>query len=216
MIDKAFITGCDIYTEWMLPWFINNFRQHNQSKVVICDFGMSDKMRSWSEKHFDLIYDINKFDTVGLKWSYKPLAIIEAPVINKMWIDTDCQVLSPIDDVFKYIRPNKLSMVVDRPWTKKFKRLWFNSGLVGAHMKPEILVSWASNCQKHQTIGDQEVLHAMLQQPLADQIYVEEIPNWYNWLRLQLKHGDDSTKKKVVHWTGKAGKNKIQEMINGS
>jgi len=56
----------------------------------------------------------------------------------------------------------------------------------------------------------------MLQQPLADQIYVEEIPNWYNWLRLQLKHGGDSTKKKVIHWTGKAGKNKIQEMINGS
>ena len=24
-LDKLFLTGCDIKTEWQLPWFLNNY-----------------------------------------------------------------------------------------------------------------------------------------------------------------------------------------------
>ena len=39
---EFFVTGCDDNTEWQLPWFMDNFRQHNQeAKIVLADFGMS-------------------------------------------------------------------------------------------------------------------------------------------------------------------------------
>ena len=28
-IEKAFITGCDKETEWMLQWFVENYRKYN-------------------------------------------------------------------------------------------------------------------------------------------------------------------------------------------
>ena len=38
---EYFLTGCDDKTEWQLPWFMDNFRQHNQeAKIVLADFGM--------------------------------------------------------------------------------------------------------------------------------------------------------------------------------
>lgn len=216
MTPNAFITGCDQKTEWMLAWFLTNFRKHNTSPIFFCDFGVSPDVRKWAEKNFDHVYDINRFVNEGLSWSYKPQALITAPAVNKVWIDTDCDVLASIDDAFRYIEPNKLSMVVDRPWTKRRKKLWFNSGVVGVSMCPEILTRWAENCKKYQTIGDQEVLHVMLQDFLANEIYIKEMPNEYNWLRLQLKDGENSDKKRVMHWTGKAGKDVILSYINDS
>ena len=28
-LDKLFLTGCDIKTEWQLPWFLNNYLKQN-------------------------------------------------------------------------------------------------------------------------------------------------------------------------------------------
>ena len=52
---EYFLTGCDDKTEWQLPWFMDNFRQHNQgAKIVLADFGMSEFMRSSMESSFEL------------------------------------------------------------------------------------------------------------------------------------------------------------------
>jgi hypothetical protein len=63
-------------------------------------------------------------------------------------------------------------------------------------------------------VGDQEVLHAMLRDdPLKKRIYIEDLPNIYNWLRIQLLDGQDSSKKKIIHWTGFKGKEHIRGLI---
>ena len=59
--DKAFLTGCDENTEWMLDWFIDNLKKHkNTSPVIFADFGVSDKMieRIREEKKFHAVINM--------------------------------------------------------------------------------------------------------------------------------------------------------------
>ena len=55
---------------------------------------------------------------------------------------------------------------------------------------------------------------------IADQLqkltYINPLPNEYNWLRLQLEHDEqNSWNKKIIHWTGRKGKDRIREKIGG-
>ena len=54
----------------------------------------------------------------------------------------------------------------------------------------------------------------MLKDDLTRRIFIEEIPNEYNWLRVQVTNDNqDSNKKKIMHWTGQKGKLIIKEKI---
>ena len=64
------------------------------------------------------------------------------------------------------------------------------------------------------TVGDQEVLHSILN-PITKITHIKDLPNEYNVMRLQIEHDNYEGKKKIVHWTGGKGKNKIRDMING-
>jgi hypothetical protein len=136
------------------------------------------------------------------------------PSVETVWIDTDCEVLDNISDIFSLIENEKLLMAEDRPWSKRRKELWHNSGIVGFRNKPQILRAWLEQVKKSPVVGDQEVLHSMLD-PISKLTYIKDLPSVYNWLRLDLLDGVDSKKKKVIHWTGKKGKDHIRSLMNG-
>ena len=46
---KGFMTGCDQNTEWMLPWFIENYKKHNDTPLTVMNFGMSNQCLEWLE-----------------------------------------------------------------------------------------------------------------------------------------------------------------------
>ena len=210
--DKAFLTGCDKNTEWMLPWFLSNYKQYNETPIIFANFGVSPKTLSYVKQNFDEILDITSATEQG--WFKKPLSMLKSSAHNTVWLDTDCQILGNLDKIFDYIEPEKLAMVQDKPWTKRRGEVWYNSGVVGFQGKPNILLSWRDNVIRNPEIGDQEVLHSMLG-PITQLKYISEVPNEYNWLRLQVENdGQDSPKKKVMHWTGAKGKDKIRSMMN--
>lgn len=67
--DRAFLTGCDEKTEWMLPWFVEGFRKHNPDvKMSLADFGMTDEMMKWAidSKEFHSIGQMQK--EMGQGW----------------------------------------------------------------------------------------------------------------------------------------------------
>lgn len=215
MPDKLIVTGCDEKTEWQLPWFFENYFKHNSIPVAVGDFGMSEPMKNWVSKTFGVfcimhLHDAHKFPK---GWFYKPMAMYQAPGKSVFWIDTDCQVLGNIERMFNYIQPNKLCMAIDRPWLKRRKEEWYNSGVVGRTGKPEVLLQWMQAVQNNPQVGDQEVLHNMLN-PITRMIHINELPNIYNWLRLQIENdNEDSPNKKIMHWTGEKGNQKIRDMI---
>jgi hypothetical protein len=213
--NRAFITGCDNKTEWMLEWFLKNYLKHNDTPIIFCDFGVSADTLAWIKtvSEFVDIYTLQKQKKEG--WFYKPAALLQAPVKEKIWIDTDIHVLGNIAGAFNYIEDDKLAMVEDRPWSKRRGEKWHNSGFVGVRDTPHILKKWYENTLHTAQVGDQEVLHEMVRlDSLTRMRYISDIPNIYNWLRLQVTHdNEDNANKLCMHWTGEKGKNEIRKMI---
>ena len=81
--------------------------------------------------------------------------------------------------------------------------------------QPLILGMWQQWINNGNEVGDQETLTANLN-PITQMTYVNELPNEYNWLRLQIENDNQpADKAKVVHWTGQKGKDRIRELIHG-
>jgi len=216
MYDKAFLTGCDKNTEWMLPWFLDNYYKHNNTPLVLADFGMTKfTLEAIKEqKRVSAVMDLTNTSEKG--WFKKPLSMYNCPSKLTCWIDTDCEVLGDISSVFNYVEDQKLAMVCDRPWSKRSKEIWYNSGVVAFKNKPKILEKWVQAVKKNPSRGDQETLHLLLETPLDQMIYITELHNKYNWLRVQIENDkQDSKDKLVMHWTGEKGKKKIKGMMNG-
>ena len=212
--DKAFLTGCDHFGEWLIPWFVENYKKHNTAPLIFANFGV--KNLDSIKGHFDAI--INAEDSSEVKgWFKKPKVMCSSPAHKTVWLDTDCQVIDNIDGIFDLLKPNKLNMVEDKPWTLRrgVNGPWYNSGVVGFIGQPMILRNWFNWVKENKTeAGDQEVLYSNLD-IMGKLTYINPLPNEYNWLRLQLEHDNqNSWNKKIVHWTGQKGKDRIKEMMN--
>ena len=212
--DTAFITGCDYTNEWMIPWFVENYKKHNAAPLIFANFGVNNL--GSIRHHFHAV--MNAEDNTEVNgWFKKPKVMCSSPAHKTVWLDTDCQVLTNIDDIFDLLEPNKLNMVEDKPWTTRrgTNGPWYNSGVVGFIGQPMILRNWASWVKQNTSeVGDQEVLYAKLDM-MGKLTYINPLPNEYNWLRLQLEHDNqDSWNKKIIHWTGRKGKDRIREMMN--
>ena len=207
--SNLFITGCDRKTQWQLPWFIENFRKHNpNADLMVFDFGMRD---------IQIDEDIKPLNSQDRGWFKKPSAMMKASLVadKVCWLDTDCHVLTNIEDIFRYTVPLKLSMVQDDPWTTRSGEVWHNSGVVVFEGCPPILSSWATEVAYAQEVGDQEVLHRMVGQGLERMPHIQSIPKNYNTLRLDIVDKSEPEFIKVMHWTGLKGNDHIRGLIDG-
>ncbi len=211
LYDEAFLTGCDANHEWMLEWFFKNYQKHiKNSPIVFSDFGLTEAGLKTVRKYVDAVMDLTKSSEKG--WFKKPLSMLSCPSKKTVWIDMDCEIREDISNIFKLLVPNKLSMVEDKPWTKRRQELWHNSGIVGFIDKPVILAQWAQQVKAKPEVGDQEVLHSMLN-PITKIGVINDLPNEYNVMRLQTELDSYVGPIKVMHWTGAKGKEKIKRML---
>lgn len=213
--DNVFLTGCDQSMEWMLPWFISNYRQHTKIPLVFANFGVSEHAENVLASFCGAVIDMTNTREKG--WLKKPQAMIEASKLsNKVcWVDTDCHILKDVSGIFNLIQPNRLAMVEDKPWSKRRGETWHNTGVVAFENQPQILKIWIDQIKRYPAaVGDQEVLHVLLKEGLNRQIHTTTLPDEYNWLRLMVQDGLDSKHKKIMHWTGPKGKQTIKEMID--
>ena len=208
--NEAFLTGCDESTEWMLSWFIKNYKKHNNTPIIFADFGVSELTRKIVEANFHAI--INMSDVKEIGWFKKPRSMLYAPSKKTVWLDTDCQVLDDISPIFNLLEKDKLSMVEDRPWSERRGEVWHNSGVVGFINKPPILHQWCREVNNNPVVGDQEVLHGMLN-PITKIKYINDLPNEYNVMRIQIELDNYKGNKRIIHWTGRKGKIRIKQLM---
>jgi hypothetical protein len=210
MLDNGFMTGCDSETEWQLPWFVENFKKHNSTHLLVVDFGMSTEMAKWAGENVDSLADMSTAKAKG--WFIKPIAMMNTPFDKTVWIDTDCEVVGNLDRIFNQIVGDKLNMVLDRPWSKKFGTTMYNSGVVGFHRKPAILAKWAAYVDPSKHRGDQEALHMMLDD-LQRMVFINELQHKYNVLRLDHLSDTAPANRLVNHWTGAKGNTHIRMLM---
>ena len=207
---NTFICGSDYRTEWMIPWFIRNYKQWNTAPLIFFDFGVRNKDYL---RMFDNVIKLNKIDK-NTTWFMKPKAMLESPGDKTVWIDIDCEVLGSIESLFDLIVPNKLLMGEDVPWSWRSGRKWFNSGVVGFEGKPQVLKDWAYKCKVDPVTGDQETLHIMIGDDALNILrYIEEMPRKYNVLRLDHIDGSVPPNPLIHHWTGYKGKEVIKKQM---
>lgn len=206
-MSASFITGVDSNHEWMLEWWFNNIRKHSDIPITICDFGMSDKMSNWAEMTASHFIKYPKHHKCA--WFYKSQCLLDSPFEKTCWLDADCQVLTNIDDIFKYAHEGKLGLTRDVGRGKG----WWATGVVVIKGKPVILQDWNNISRDSALRGDQETLNYLLQSTSYSDRQIAEMPLEYQWLRLQLSRGQDSPDKKVIHWTGPSGKEHIKTLL---
>ena len=201
--SNIFITGCDSKQKWLLPWFKDNFYKHNPDAELLVF-------------NFDTLYN----DLEG--WFKKPAIMLHASTLAQKlcWLDVDCEVKDNIEGIFDHVEHNKLSIAIDQPWTTRRSERgnWFNSGVVAFQGQPAILSEWHRHIAHKLTneVGDQEVLNWMLGgDPLRELSHIAHLPRLYNTLRLDLIDKTAPKNSKIVHWTGRKGKEIIRNKIDG-
>lgn len=199
--SNLFITGCDKNTRWMLDWFKENFYKHNPN----------------AQLH---VFDFDNEFTHEQRWFKKPAAMKHAASManNICWIDTDIEVRENVEDIFKYIVPNKLTIAVDEPWTLRRQEKWHNSGVVLFTGVPVILEHWVgavslADQTPQPTYGDQDVLHELVKEGMNSLVHLNELPKSYNTLRIDLLDNTAPPNIKMMHWTGRIGKEHIRSLI---
>ena len=221
MINQYIMTGCDSNTEWQLPWFIKNFNRFCDLELVVVDFGMTPMMREYTEGRTDHVFSVERKG-----WFSK----IEAMHLMKTkfsgsfcWLDTDCQVLGDVGHIFQYVETNKLTMVVDHPWTtigspwtpQSTIGPWYNTGVVAFEGRPAILDRWLQEVKeedKHR--GDQEAMYSILNEDFLNRsIHIAEAPHKFNVLRIDLDMKNIPKNPVVVHWTGYKGNIEIRRQM---
>ena len=223
--SNAFVTGCDHKTEWMLEWFMKNFRKHSRMPIIFVDLGVSNEKKAWIKQNFEQYVDLSdKRNEYDLGWFLKPRAMIETDHLaqTRVWIDTDVEVKGDPSSLFKLIPKESIAIAVDRPWSRRRNERWHNTGVFGVTGVPRILIDWEINCRNKMKvpvnpnmppIGDQDILHEMLQNDILRSISISELPNKFNVLRLQLIDQDIPDTVVMLHWTGAKGKEQIRNMI---
>ena len=217
MFRRNFLTGCDINTEWQLPWFLQNFFNWSKIPLMVADFGMSEDMIANLKEH--PLYG-QKFYVVPTEspvdgWFKKPRAIYNATQdgFKVCWLDTDCQIDGDIDSIWKHFEHSKLGMVIDRPWTKRRPENgdWYNSGVVMTD-RNHVLESWMLRTESAPEQGDQEVLHNMYS-PIERLSKIYPLPHTYNTLRIDYIDNVAVENPIVIHHTGRKGNDKIRELM---
>lgn len=197
-LSKLFITGCDHRTRWQLPWFEENFRKHNPNANL-------------------KIYDFDTQFPENAGWFKKPAAMVAASKKAEMvcWLDTDCEVLGNLNEIWNHVEPNKLSMAQDLPWSKRSGETWHNSGVVAFQGLPPILWTWKGLVLREAVQGDQETLHFYLRSGMNRMIHINDLPRRFNVLRIDHLDKTVPVNPLVYHWTGYKGNNIIRKQMNG-
>lgn len=223
---EGIIVGCDLFQEWILPWWWENYRRHNRYPVAFFDFGLSEKgqqwclergelirLRSllvkgrdevdpslahhWEERHGENFWDSRE------AWFKKPLACARSPFGKSVWLDLDCEVLQPLDFLFEAcLHPSGIALANDQVVPT------YNSGVIAFRQGCPITQAWADQSLEKtgDFRGDQDLLSHIIAEKNAPVCELEQIYNW------NVGYGDNPDAV-ICHWLGESAKTVLRNQL---
>ncbi len=208
------LVGSDASQEWLLPWFWEHYSSCNDSPVAFADFGMSEEALLWCKSKGEVVSgfpSLNRTDRNPLwekrygqevwkareAWFKKPFALLASPFEKTVWIDLDCEVLSPLDALFGY------DFAIAKERNEDFL---YNSGVIVYKKNLPLIQKWAdvTKHSSHLYLGDQEILSHLICQ---DNPPMHELPSSYNW---RMTDGLNLNAH-IIHFAGAWGKTFIKK-----
>jgi hypothetical protein len=218
---RGVLVGLDASQEWMLPWWWSRYAAHNDLPVLFVDFGMSAKGRDWCAER-GMLCGPTAAECYG--WFKKPLALLESPFAQAVWLDTDCEVRGNLEPLFAFCSDCRVGLGVDRGTPQRIRESMpaktpiYNSGLIVFNHGDVLVPQWASMTMalrsdragdtRYGQPGDQETLALALRRYAQGRVH--EIPE--DVFRLRRSDGDGPCL--VMHWTGPEGKTHIRHSLS--
>ena len=209
------VTMCDFAMEWLLPWWLTNFRKHNpRLPVAFADYGMSEEGLAFARKHGP-VYAVNK--PASPMWDRLPFVMLDSPFQQTVMMDADCEVKADLMPLF-HMTENRLGLTIDpyNHWSREYFDPPFAAGMMVCTHGDPIVLDWARYLLRGW--GKYRSCMEALNHCLADRKRSRvgmpvTIDRSWQWLRLDDRDGDGEAK--IIHWTGPDGKKIILEAING-
>ena len=230
------LTGADENQEWMLINWWDHYTKTNTHPVTFINFGMTKSARLWCEKRgtvfdfqipasllaqkedippitakfWDRIYSGNVWQA-RQAWFSKPFTLIQTPYEKSIWVDLDCEIRQPLDELFPLL-DTQIGFAIS-PTTasfQKFSRIMglhqldektYNTGVVAFKYHSPVMQKWVENTYKRnkEFMGDENVLNRTIHE---EKFVIIELPLSYNW---PFFLGEDPDVK-VVHFCANQGK----------
>ena len=206
------VTGIDNNREDIIEWWIDNALKYNKTeKIGVWDLGMSSACRNKLKRKYKQVWFSEIIVSSQIGWYYKVHCVKESPEQSVVWVDTDCQILTDISDIFHLVPLGQIGLT--RDWARSN---WWQTGVIAVNDRPSLLDAWhkrlwTPNEYGELIRGDQEALNALV--GTGEHKQIVELPQEYQWLRMSLNKGIKSDNMKVIHWTGPAGKKFIKEVL---
>ena len=206
------VTGLDSNREDIIEWWIDNALKYNKTeKIGVWDLGMSSACRNKLKRKYKQVWFSEVVVSLEIGWYYKVHCVKESPEQSVVWVDSDCQILTDISDIFHLVPSGQIGLT--RDWGRSN---WWQTGVIAVNDRPSLLDTWHKRLWTPDEYGelirgDQEALNALVGTGEHEQIV--ELPQEYQWLRLSLNRGIKSDNMKVIHWTGAPGKKFIRDVL---
>lgn len=231
--SDGIIVGSNERQEWLLPWWWENFRRHNQYPVSFVDFGLSKEMKMWCKERGELIAlpmpalfvkDRDEVDDILAKewegrysdifwqsreaWFKKPHACLRSPYQRTIWIDLDCEVVGSLEDLFNTCdNSSGICLVKDCAALDSLFPI-YNSGVIAFQKNHPLILEWARQSIEKNGLfrGDQDLLSQIIGE---NKVSIYELSSIYNW-----NIGFNQRKDVVIyHWLGDAAKNILKNKL---
>ena len=202
---EGILVGCNTEQEWLLPWWYENYRKHNERPVAFADFGMSAQARAWCEERGEFVRWPHA--VIANPYYGKVLAMLSSPFGKTLWMDLDIEVRGTLDEWFADADAERVRVGTDpqSPW--RYNANPINSGLLLVPHGVTAIQEWMELLFKTGQSEDQSILN---------RIWAEHpehfclMPPWCNWLRLMGAPPENAV---AVHWTGPPGKSEIKRQM---
>ncbi len=243
MTQRGIIVGCDEKQEWLLPIWWSHYSLHSNLPVAFIDFGLSRSAKKWCSQKGRLIpfqKDIralvaatnppigaidsmigSQFRKNREAWLKKPFACLMSPFKETIWIDIDCIIKQPVEEILAWLSPSYDLAIASEPESvqktaKKFSlikedEILYNSGVIAFKSESKTIHAWINTLEQpdKKFPGDQDALSNAI---YLNNLQVQTLPSIYNW-PWYLKPSQDPV---IIHYMGDPGKDllKINKFVH--
>ncbi len=207
--ERGILVACDCHQEWLLAWWWERYSAENNYPVTFIDLGMTKDANKWCQErgeviavHIDSSFIKSKEEMDPEKvqhwerfygsmlwisrpnWFKKPFACLHSRYQKTIWIDLDCEILQPVDDLFlECTSVSEIGLVREfesEHLPRMHPEVFYNGGVIVYSHGSEIICKWAqeSIVRNGSLLGDDKVLSALIYEL---QWPVVELPAIYNW-----------------------------------